>query len=241
MEGVDAVFGLHQGTDLDVGRMAFVAGPRSASADTFRLTVLGKGGHGAFPHRTVDAVQIAAQLVSALHQVVSRRIAPLQPAVLTIGTINGGTKENVIAHEVTMTGTIRALDPGVRDQIPREIEAVARGVTGAWGADFKLDYLRGYPVLVNEPAMTEVARKAAELVLEPGAVVTNAPPVMAGEDFAHYLALAPGCFGSLGVGTPGSSNRGISHSGSFFLDEGALPIGVAYYLALVTNFERLRG
>jgi metal-dependent amidase/aminoacylase/carboxypeptidase family protein len=167
-------------------------------------------------------------------------VAPLQPAVLTIGTINGGTKETVIAHEVTLTGTIRTLEPGVRDQIPREIDSVARGVTAAWGADYKLDYLRGYPVLVNEPAMTEVARRAAELVLEPGAVVTHAPPVMAGEDFAYYLDHAPGSFASLGVGTPGSTVRGVSHAGSFFLDEAALPVGVAYYLSLVTNFEKLK-
>jgi amidohydrolase len=240
MDEVEAVFGLHQGTELDVGRMSFASGPRTASADTFKLTVLGKGGHGAWPHRTVDGVQVAAQLVNALHQVVSRRVAPLQPAVLTIGTINGGTKENVIAHEVSMSGTIRTLDPTVREQIPEEISNVARGVTGAWGADFKLDYLRGYPVLVNEPEMTEVARKAAELVLEPGAVIANAPPVMAGEDFAHYLDLAPGSFASLGVGTPGITERGISHSGSFFLDEAALPIGVAWYLSLVTNFSALR-
>jgi amidohydrolase len=89
--------------------------------------------------------------------------------------------------------------------------------------------------------MTELARKAAELVLEPGAVIANAPPVMAGEDFAHYLSLAPGSFASLGVGTPGTTYRGPSHSGSFFLDEGALPIGIAWYIALVTNFEKLRG
>jgi amidohydrolase len=240
MEGVDAVFGLHQGTDLDVGQIAFANGPRTASADTFTLTVLGKGGHGAFPHRTVDGIQIAAQLVSALHQIVSRRVPPLDPAVLTIGTIHGGTKENVIAHEVTMTGTVRTLNRGARDLIPREIEAVARGVTSAWGGDFKLDYLRGYPVLVNEPKMTEVARRAAELVLEPGAVIVNALPVMAGEDFAHYLDHAPGSFASIGVGTPGTANRGLSHSGSFMLDEAALPVGVAYYLSLVTNFETLR-
>lgn len=240
LEGVDAVFGLHQGTDLDAGRMAFGPGPRSASADNFTLTVLGRGGHGAMPHRTVDAVQVAAQLVGALHQVVARRVPPIEAAVLTIGTIHGGTKENVIAHEVTLTGTVRALDPAVRDLMPREIETVARGVTGAWGADFTLDYERGYPVLLNEPKMTEVARRAAEMVLGPENVVRGTQPTMAAEDFARFLEKVPGCYGSIGVGTPGTTNRGSSHSGAFLLDEAALPIGVAYYLSLVTNFPSLR-
>ncbi len=240
LEGVDAVFGLHQSTDLDAGSMAFCAGPRSASVDNFTLTVLGRGGHGAAPHRTVDAVQVAAQLVGALHQIVSRRVPPLDPAVLTIGTIHGGTKENVIAHEVTMTATVRTLDPATRELMPREVETVARGVTEAWGAAYKLDYQHGYPVLVNEPGMTEVARRAAELVIGPQAVVTTARPVMAAEDFAWYLQQVPGCFGSIGVGTPGTTNRGGSHSGAFLLDEAALPVGVAYYVALVTNFTSLR-
>lgn len=241
MAGVVAVFGLHQGTDLDVGQMAFAPGPRSAAVANFRLTVLGRGGHGAMPHRTVDAVQVAAQVVSALHQIVSRRVAPQQAAVLTIGTIQGGTKENVIAHEVTMTATVRTLDPAVRELMPAEIERVAGGVTAAWGADFKLDYQRGYPVLVNEPAMTALGRRAAELVLEPGGVISGTNPTMAAEDFAYYLERAPGCFASIGVGTPGAVNRGGAHSGAFLLDEAALPLGVAYYLALVMYFDELRG
>jgi amidohydrolase len=241
LDGVDAVFGLHQGTELDVGRMAFSPGPRSASVDNFTLTVLGRGGHGAFPHRTVDAIQVAGQLVGALHQIVGRRVPALEPAVLTIGTIHGGTKENIVAHAVTMTATVRTLDPAVRELIPREVEAVTRGVTAAWGADYRLDYQRGYPVLVNEPAMTAVAQRAAALVLGPDAVLTQARPVMAAEDFAYYLERVPGCFGSIGVGTPGTTARGGSHSGAFLLDDAALPYGIAYYLALVTNFASLKG
>jgi amidohydrolase len=241
LDGVEAVFGLHQGTDLNAGQMGFTAGPRQASVDTFTLTVQGRGGHGAFPHRTVDAVQVAALLVTALHEIVSRRVPPLQPAVLSIGSIRGGTAPNVIAPEVTLTGTVRALDAGVRDLMPTEIERVAHGVASAWGAEVALDYRRGYPVLVNDPAMTEVARRAAEIALGPENVVMGLPPVMAGEDFAYYLERVPGCFATLGAGTPGASARGPSHSGTFVLDEGALPCGVAYFIALVTTFARLRG
>lgn len=238
LDGVEAIFGLHQGTDLDAGQMGFTAGPRQASADTFTLTVHGCGGHAAFPHRTVDAVQVAALVVTALHEIVSRRVPPLQPAVLSIGAIHGGSAPNVIAPEVTLTGTVRALDAGVRELIPAEIERVAHGVAAAWGAEVTFAYQRGYPVLVNDPAMTEVARRAAAIALGPENVVMGLPPVMAGEDFAYYLEQVPGCFATLGVGTPGGA-RGPSHSGTFLLDEGALPCGVAYFIALVTNFQRL--
>ncbi len=239
LDGVEAIFGLHQGTDLNAGHMGFTPGPRQASADTFTLTVHGRGGHGAFPHRTVDAVQVAALVTTALHEIVSRRVPPLQPAVLSIGSIHGGTAPNVIAPEVTLSGTVRTLDASVRDLMPVEIERVAQGVAAAWGAEVRLAYQRGYPVLVNDPVMTEVAYRAAALALGPENVVMGLPPVMAGEDFAYYLERVPGCFATLGVGTPGSTARGPSHSGTFLLDEAALPCGVAYYVALVTNFARL--
>ncbi len=238
LDGVEAVFGLHQGTDLKAGQMGFTAGPRQASVDTFTLTVHGRGGHGAFPHRTVDAVQVAALVVTALHEIVSRRVPPLRPAVLSLGAIHGGTAPNVIAPEVTLTGTVRTLDAGVRDLMPLEIERVARGVAAAWEAEVTLEYQHGYPVLVNHPVMTEVARRAAELALGPEHVVMGLPPVMAGEDFAYYLERVPGCLATLGAGTPGGA-PGPSHSGTFMLDEGALPCGVAYFIALVTNFQRL--
>jgi amidohydrolase len=122
----------------------------------------------------------------------------------------------------------------------REIEAVTRGVTAAWGADYRFEFQRGYPVLVNEPAMTAVAQAAAARVLEPSALQRAGLPIMAGEDFARYLEHVPGCFASLGVGTLGTTDRPSSHSGAFYLDESALPTGVAWYLSLVMNFDELR-
>jgi amidohydrolase len=146
----------------------------------------------------------------------------------------------VIAHEVTLGGTVRALDPQVRATLAQEIEAVARGVTDAWGGSYKLEYLYGYPVLVNDARMTDIARRAATLVLEPAAVQTSSRPTMAAEDFARFLEVVPGCYASLGVGTPGSVDRPPSHSGAFLLDESGLPAGIAWYLSLVMNYDRLR-
>jgi len=158
--------------------------------------------------------------------------------VLSIGTIQGGSAENVIASEVTITGTVRTFDRAVRELLHRELEIVARQVACAWGADIRLDYRRGYPSLINDAMMTAVARRAAELVVGPAAVVP-AEPHLAYDDFAYYLERVPGSFMRLGGGVPGASTRGGNHSAAFTFDEAALPIGVAYYLALISNFAAL--
>lgn len=232
---VDAIFGLHQGVAFDVGRMAIVSGPRSASSDSFHITILGRGGHAAMPHRTVDPIAVTGLLISALQQIISRQITPMQPAVLTIGSVHGGTKENVIPDEVTLAGTVRTFDPAVRKDIPRRIDAIVKGITEAHGAKYKLDYSFGYPVLINDPEMAVLARSAAERVFGAGNVVSS-EPAMAAEDFSYYLLRAPGAFCSLGVGTPGSGERPSSHSPRFRLDEDGLPYGVAFYLSLVDRY-----
>jgi amidohydrolase len=232
---VDAVFGLHQGVAFDTGKMAIVSGPRSASSDSFHITVLGKGGHAAMPHRTVDPIAVTGLLISALQQIVSRHITPMQPAVLTIGSVHGGTKENVIPDEVSLAGTVRTFDPAVRRDIPRRIDTIVKGITAAHGATYRFDYSLGYPVLVNDPEMAAVARCAAERVFGAANVVSS-EPAMAAEDFSYYLQRAPGAFCSLGVGTPGSSDRPSSHSPRFQLNEAGLPYGVAFYLSLVDHY-----
>jgi amidohydrolase len=229
---VDAVFGLHQGTAFDVGTIAVVSGPRSASSDTFKITVLGRGGHAAMPHRTVDPIAIAGFLITALQQLVSRQLSPMQPAVVTIGSVHGGTKENVIPDHVTLAGTVRAFDAGVRKDIPRRMETIVKGITEASGARYDLEYHFGYPVLNNDAEMAALARRAAERVVAAGRVVSS-EPAMAAEDFAYFLQEAPGAFISVGVGTPGIAERPSSHSPRFRLDEDGLPYGVAFYLSLV--------
>jgi amidohydrolase len=232
---VDAIFGLHQGVAFDVGKIAVAPGPRSASSDSFRLTIIGRGGHAAMPHRTVDPVAITGLVITSLQHVVSRHVTPMQPAVLTIGSVHGGTKENVIPDEVVLAGTVRTFDQLVREDIPRRIEAIVKGITEAHGAHYKLDYSFGYPVLQNEREMAHLAREAAERALGPENVV-RAEPAMAAVDFAYYLQRVPGAFCSLGAGTPGQSERPSSHSPRFVLDERGLPAGVAFYLSLIDLF-----
>lgn len=225
LEGVDAAFGLHQATRFDTGRIAIAPGPRAASSDTFRIEISGKGAHGAQPHRSIDPVQMAAQLVSSLHQIVSRRIDPLEPAVITIGTLQAGTKENVIPDTARLTGTVRAFNDKVRRSLHDEIESVTRGVTGSWGGTFSMEYVWGYPVTSNDPGMAELAARAAERALGLDAVDRTAPLVMGAEDFSRYMEKVPGAFASLGSGVPGTSDneRPVAHTAGFMMDEAAMP------------------
>lgn len=236
---VEAVFGLHQAAAIDAGKMAVAPGPRSASSDSFRIVVIGRGGHAAMPHRTIDPIAISAVLITALQQLVSRQLAPTQPVVVTIGTIHGGTKENIIPDEVTLTGTVRALDATIRQDIPRRMEALVKGLVEGYGGRYNFEYHFGYPVLVNDARMAELARRAAERVVGPGNVLTSEPG-MAAEDFAYFLQQAPGAFASVGVATPGSKEQITSHSPRFRLDEAGLATGVAYYLSLIDCFQNER-
>ena len=236
---VAAIFGLHQSPLLDTGTVGLAAGARSAAADDFTLTIRGRGGHAAWPHRTVDPVVVAAHVVTALQTVVSRQAPPTNAAVVTVATIHGGTKENIIPDEVVMTGTVRTLSPELRAAMPQRIEALAQGVAGGFGAEATLDYAWGYPVLVNDAAMTALAERAATRTLGEAQVVT-AEPVLGAEDFAYFLEQRPGCFASLGVGVPSTplDERPTGHSARFQLDEAALPVGVAYYLAILDEWWR---
>jgi amidohydrolase len=233
---VGAIFGLHQGT-RDVGTFSVVDGPRNAASDTFRVAVVGKGGHAAFPHRTVDPILVASHVVVALQGIVSRQVSPRQPAVLTVGVIEGGTKENVIPELVTLRGTVRTLQEEVREQMPGRIEAVAGGICAAYGATCEVEYRRGYDVLINEPQMTALARAAAaDVVGEEG--LLPAEPGMAGEDFGRYLQRVPGCFATIGGGAPGvpPPERHGAHSPRFAVDPDCLPYGVAWYRAVARRY-----
>lgn len=179
--------------------------------------------------------------VTALHHLVSQRVSPKQRAVLGIGTVHGGIRENVVADEVTMTGTVRTMDAAVRQGLEDDMRLVVRGTAESWGAGHRLQYEHGYPVLVNDPQMTDVAKRAAELVLDPSTVIAGGwPPGMPADDFARYLEVVPGAYAGFGVGTPGSVARPIIHNSDYLLDESGLSAGVAWYLSLVLNFQQLR-
>lgn len=232
---VDAIFGLHVNPLAEVGSIAFGAGPMLAAPDEFDVTIVGKGGHGAQPHLCVDPVLVAAQCLTLLQQIVARNVGPFQSAVITVGSIHGGTARNVIPDEVTFKGTVRTMDPAVRELMPGRIEAVIRGVCDAAGASYRLRYDTGYPSLVNDAAATDLARRAALQVLDPANVQPMAPS-MGGEDFAFYLQQVPGSFARLGSMAPGTLSPAGLHTAKLMIDEECMAAGVAYYLSVVQTY-----
>jgi amidohydrolase len=185
-----------------------------AAADFFRITVTGRGGHAGLPHTAVDAIAVAAELVGALQHVVARRIDPLEPAVVTIGSLHAGDAPNVIPARAELTGTARSFDAGVRERIPRLIEEIGRGVCAAHGAEFELEFVFGYAPVVNDAGATELVREAA------GDRLVDLDPIMGGDDFSAYLAEAPGCYAFIGAG-----GEFPHHHPRFTIDERALAIG----------------
>ncbi len=232
---VDAALGFHLWNNLPVGQIGVRPGAIMAATDEIEIAVKGKGGHGAKPHLSVDAVVAAAHVVTGLQSIVSRTINPLEPAVVTIGTINGGFRHNIIAPEVRMTGTVRTYDPALREQLPGRIERVVQGVCEAMGATCSVSFNPVYPATLNDPAMTELVRKAAVTVVgDEQAILCE--PSMGGEDMSYFLSAVPGCYFFLGSA---NSARGLDqphHSPLFDFDESAMPIGVQVLQQAVFDF-----
>jgi len=225
LDGVSAIAGLHLWSPLPTGTAVLATGPAWAAADRFRALVRGRGGHGAKPHEAVDALEAACRCVGALQTVVSRSVNPLDAAVVTVGTLHAGEAFNIIAGAAVLEGTVRAFDEGVRLAMRERISAILRHTAAAAGAEVELEYVDGYPPLVNDPEVARVVRSVAEQYLGPGAVRTG-PPEMAADDFARYLQRVPGCYLSLGAARPGTAAY-PNHHARFTIDEEALPQGAA--------------
>ena len=233
MEGVDAILGLHVWSEDPVGTISLREGAASAYPDTFKLVVKGQEAHAAFPHRGVDAISLAAQVITALETVVSRRLDPTTGKVLTVGTIQGGTKDNIMAGQVAMTGTIRTFEPETRQAVFAELER-ACGVARAMGGDYELDIQPGYIPVVNDPALTALVRQVGADLLGAENVVTAALQ-MGGEDFSYFAREAPGCFFFIGGATPGEPVR-LHHHPRFDVDERCLPLGTALLAEAAVRF-----
>jgi amidohydrolase len=219
MEGVDFVYGCHLWTPLEYGKVAVVPGDFMAAADFFKLVITGRGGHAALPHTAIDVIACAAELVGSLQHIVARRIDPLAPAVVTVGSLKAGDAPNVIPGEAVLLGTTRSFDEEVRARIPELMEEIARGVCAAHGATHELDYQFGYKPVVNDPRATELVRSVAD------AELADLDPVMGGDDFSAYLAEAPGCYAFVGA-----QGEFPHHHPRFTIDERALAIGTRLHV-----------
>jgi amidohydrolase len=219
MDGVDLVYGCHLWAPLAYGKVVARPGAFMAAADFFRLTITGRGGHAGLPHTADDTIAAAAAVVTELQHVVSRRIDPLQPAVVTVGSFHAGDAPNVIPGRAELTGTTRSFDAGVRERLPELIEQVARGVCAAHGAECRLDYTFGYRPVVNDERATELVRGAL------GDELAELDPIMGGDDFSAFLEHAPGCYAFIGAGGPYPH-----HHPRFRIDERALAIGTRLHV-----------
>lgn len=224
LEGVDAIVGAHVWQDMPVGKLAVRYGPAMACLDAIDIAIVGKGCHGAAPHQGVDAVVVACQVVNALQTIASREINPIKPVVVSIGMINGGYAYNIIADEINMKGTVRAIDPELRQSLPERIERVIAGVTSSMRADYRFSYHFGYPPLVNNCEITEQVERALKRVWGPDQVSQRPDPSMGGEDMAYYLEKVPGTFIYVGSSNPEKGLTSPGHSSTFSIDEDAIAI-----------------
>ena len=227
-DDIDSIFALHLWPGLPFGTAATKAGPIMAAADAFEMKVTGKGGHGAMPHLTADAIAISAQVVTALQTVVAREVDPVEPAVLTVGQIEAGSAFNIIPETAHLKGTVRTLNADLRGRIPQRMEELAQGVARGMRGDAELDYTFSYPVTVNDADSARLALGVIGELFGEDNSLELPNPSMGGEDFAFFLEKLPGAFVWLGVGEEVSG----LHTPTFAFDEGILPRGAALLAAL---------
>ena len=237
---VDYVFGLHIDGDLNSGVFGLRGGAIMAAPDTFVVQIIGRGGHGSAPHQTIDPVYVAAQVITALQGVSGRMIDPVQPFVITIGSVHSGTKENIIPDEAILQGTIRTLDEATRKRAKAKVEQVAQGVSKAFGANATIEFEKdAYPVTVNDEKVTEQAKTILKRIHGTRAIVKE--PILGGEDFSRFLNEAPGTFYFLGTRNVAKGCTYQNHSSRFKVDENVLKYGTASLALLATEFTKPTG
>ena len=234
LDGVDEIYGLHLWNYQPLGEVGVKDGPIMAAADIFDITVKGKGGHGATPQGTIDAVVVASHLVTTLQTIVSRNTNPLENTVVTIGKINGGQNFNIIADEVKLSGTTRAYSEENRNMIKNRMEDIIDGVSKTFGTEIILNYKEGYPPTINHEIPSKNILEAASQVVGVGAGFPYLS--MGGEDFSYYLRNVPGCFFFVGSAPDKKDTLSTPHHCSHFnIDERALLVGASVYINLIEN------
>ena len=235
---VDAIFATHVFPLLSAGKVGVYEREGLAATDRFTVKIIGKGGHGAFPHLSKDPILAAGHFITQIHSIVSRDINPQDSAVITIGKISGGTAFNIIPDEVELLGTVRSLTTQVQGELKKRIEEVARGVAQSFGMDYRYDFEYGYPMLINDPEMSKlVARACSRGIGKENVVVVK--PAMGGEDFSYYLEKVPGAFFRLGNRNEAKGTIYPYHSSLFDVDEDILPLGVEMFVRIIDEYLEL--
>jgi amidohydrolase len=220
-----AIFGLHVMPNIEVGQIGYNSGPAMASADRFLITVRGKKVHGAYPHDGIDTIVVAAECVTALQSIRSRRINTQEPLVITIGSIHGGNRFNIVTDEVKLEGTMRTLNEDVRKNAIEMMKQTLGGVTSAYGASYEIEFITTTPLTYNDPALVEATLPTLRRVLGEKNLISPRPQ-MGAEDFSEYQHVIPGFFYFLGVGNKAKGITAMIHTPEFDVDEESLVIGV---------------
>lgn len=228
LEGVDSIMGIHIASMLPVGTINADAGPRMASADKFKITITGKGGHGSAPHQCVDAVVVGAATVMNLQSIVSRELTPLKPAVVTVGSIKSGTRFNVIAPTAVLEGTVRYYEPEYVKIIAEAIERIAKSTAQTYRAEAEVEYEAIVKPTINDEECAKLAQETASKIVGKDNVISVGPET-GGEDFSEFSSIVPGVMAKLGAGNPKKDACFPHHHGKFEVDEDAFVYGVAYY------------
>lgn len=228
---VEAVFGMHNWPGLEVGRLAVRSGPIMAAFDVFEIRIVGRGAHAALPHRSIDPVAVAGQLITALQTICSRNADPMEQLVISVTQVHAGDTWNVIPTEAVLRGTVRTFNPDVQTLAQTRIEQLAHGVCQAFGADCEVDYQKRYPATVNSEREVEYSENVANLLFGKDNVVCNPTPSMGAEDFAFMLQQKPGAYVWLGAG-PAEKGR-LLHNPHYDFNDEILPWGVNFWVALV--------
>jgi len=236
---VDAMLGLHIGTvQYTAGQVALRYGAVCASPDNIEIVLKGKGGHAGHPHAAVDTIVTAGHLIVALQSIVSREIDPAAAVVLSLGTVKGGYRENVIADEVTLTGTVRTLSAEIRSSMPERIERIIKGVCASFRCQYTFTYTQGYPALHNDSVMTALTEEVAQELLGNKNVFQAPSPSMGGEDFSYFAEAVPSCFFMLGAMNEAKDCDYVIHHPKFNFDEDAIPVGMAVLAETALTFLR---
>ncbi|MFJ7668177.1 M20 family metallopeptidase [Lysinibacillus sp. NPDC097195] len=230
LDGVDAIFGTHLSSNHPTGMIGYRVGPLMAAVDSFELKIQGKGGHGAHPHQTKDAIVIGSQLVMNLQQLVARRVAPTESAVLTVGSFVASNADNIIADTAYLNGTIRTFDKDVRATMEREFKRVVQGTEIAHDCTIELEYRKGYPAIVNHEKETLFVRDVAQGICD----VVEIPATMGGEDFAYYLEEKPGTFFFTGAEPVDYAPH---HHPKFDIDEKGMLVAAKVMLSAALEYQ----
>ena len=232
---VDVIFGLHTKPDIPAGKIAFKSGPLMAAVDVIRITIQGKGGHGAMPHTTRDPIVAAAAIIQGVQTIVSRQVNPLDAVVISFGSIHGGEANNVIPEKVEIWGTVRTFCPQLRSGMPERLRSMVTHIAAAMNTEVDLMYRHDLPAVINPENLQNFCRQSLEKVVGAEGLVA-ASPCMGGEDFAIYQQQTPGVYFWLGTGSQSIGMDLQWHHPKFDIDEGALPYGAAALSQLTLDY-----